>query len=322
MTAPFSPSSSLRTPEETERDDVCAQAVAGVYIGRSLDSLSIEATRRSVADRLRQHGVEGAGLEARLIVGHALGLDHAALVAQAHRVLAPHEAETVAAFATRRLAHEPVARILGRKEFWGLPFKISPATFVPRPETETVVAATVAAVPRKNPRSRTLRIADLGTGSGAILLAILAELGGEALGIGTDISPAALACARDNAAAQGARASFIACDYGSAIEGPIDVIVSNPPYIPREGIAALEAEVRAFDPRQALDGGPDGLDGYRAIAADARRLLAHEGLLVVELGYGQAPAVISILAARGLASLAPQYDLSGIPRALVARPLP
>ena len=322
MMMPSSPSSSLWTHEEMEGDDVCAQAAAEPDIRCSLGSLSVEAIRRTVADKLRQQGLESAGLEARLIVGHALGLDHTALAAQAARVLAPEEAETVAALATRRLAHEPIARILGHKEFWGLSFKLNPATFVPRPETETVVTAALAALPRDNPRSRALRIADLGTGSGAILLAILAELSGEALGIGTDISPAALDCALDNASALRARASFVACDYGAAIEGPIDVMVSNPPYVPRQEIATLEAEVRAFDPRHALDGGPDGLDGYRAIAADARRLLAREGILVVELGHGQAAAVISIFAAGGLASSAPRYDLSGIPRALVARPMP
>ena len=322
MTSPCSPPFCLRTLEAAASGDVGAQAEAGHFLGRSLDSLSIENARRSVADKLRQHGVESAGLDARLLVGHALGLDHTALAALAHRRLAPHEAKTIAAFATRRLAHEPVARILGRKEFWGLSFKLSPATFVPRPETETVVAAALAALPRKNMQSRTLRIADLGTGSGAILLAVLAALGREAFGIGTDISPAALDCARDNATAQGAQASFIACDYGAAIGGPVDVLISNPPYIPSQNIAALEAEVRAFDPRHALDGGPDGLDGYRAIAADAGRLLAREGILVVELGCGQAAAVISILAAGGLASSAPQYDLLGIPRALVARRLP
>jgi release factor glutamine methyltransferase len=323
MTTPSSASLSLPTHEETEGNDVCAQAVAEPNIGWSLGTLSVEAARRTVAGKLRQHGLESAGLEARLIVGHALGgLEHASLAAQAHRVLTPKEAETVAALATRRLAHEPIARILGYKEFWGLSLKLNPATFVPRPETETVVTAALAALARDNLRTRALRIADLGTGSGAILLALLAELSGEAFGIGTDISPAALDCARDNAAAQRASASFIACDYGAAIEGPIDVMVSNPPYVPRQEIATLEAEVRAFDPRHALDGGPDGLDGYRAIAADARRLLAREGVLVVELGYGQGAAVISIFAAAGLASSAPRYDLSGIPRALVARLVP
>ena len=290
--------------------------------GTSLGSLSIEATRRLTAQRFRQHGLESAGLEARLIVGYALRLDHVALAAQAGRLLTPREAAMVAELAERRLAHEPVARIVGRREFWGLSLKLNPATFVPRPETETVVTAALGALSPDSQRKRTLRIADLGTGSGAILLALLSELGGEAIAIGTDLSLAALACARDNAEAHRLGASFIACDYGAAIEAPIDLIVSNPPYIAHHEIATLEPEVRAFDPRSALDGGPDGLDAYRALAQDASRLLARDGALVVELGYGQATAVASIFTATGLAPSAPKPDLSGIPRALVAHRRP
>ena len=233
----------------------------------------------------------------------------------------------IGALARRRLAHEPVARITGRKEFWSASLRVTPATFLPRPETETVVAAALCAVARRPPGCQRLRIADLGTGSGAVLLAILLELKKlelkkEAVGLGTDISLAALSCARENARAQGMHPVLIACDYGAAVEGPIDLIVSNPPYIPRQETAALDPEVREFDPRLALDGGQDGLDGYRAIAADARRLLAPDGTLVVELGFGQAAAVISIFAAAGLACCAPQPDLNGIPRALVAHPSP
>jgi release factor glutamine methyltransferase len=322
-------SSPSRADTKTAKDGAaCAQTATVqdarclLVEGRHRFALPIEAARRSLASKLRRHGLDSAELDARLIIGHALALDHTALAAQAHRVLTNEEAATIDALAARRLAHEPVARILGRKEFWGLSFKLNPRTFLPRPETETVVAAALAALARDHPGSRALRIADLGTGSGALLLAILSELKREVFAIGTDIGPAALDCARDNATAQRARASFIACDYGAAIEGPIDVLVSNPPYIPRQEIVTLEPEVRAFDPRLALDGGRDGLDGYRAIAADARRLLAPDGILVVELGFGQAAAVISLFTAAGLASSAPRHDLCGIPRALVARPLP
>lgn len=290
--------------------------------GTSFGSLTIEATRRLTAQRFKQHGLESAGLEARLIVGYALGLDHVALAAQARRLLTTREAAMVAELAERRIGHEPVARIVGRREFWGLSLKLNRATFVPRPETETVVTAALGALGSVSRRTRMLRIADLGTGSGAILLAVQSGLGGEAIAIGTDISLAALACARDNAKAHRLSASFIACDYGAAIEGPIDLIVSNPPYIARHEITTLEPEVRVFDPRSALDGGPDGLDAYRALAQDASRLLARDGAVVVELGYGQAAAVASIFAAAGLVSSAPKSDLSGIPRALVARRWP
>ena len=306
--------------------------------------LSIEAMRRQLAQQFRQGGIDTPELDARLLVGHALGLDHAALASQSRRELARNEMDAIAALAARRLAREPVARILGQKEFWGLPFKLNTETLLPRPETETVVEATLAALASKasgtsaftrvfrramrghsicalaaeNRRSQALRIADLGTGSGVLLLALLSELP-NASGIGTDISPAALECARANAAALGLadRASFIACDFGTALSGSVDLLVSNPPYIARGDIAGLQPEVRDFDPRRALDGGPDGLNGYRAIAADARRLLARDGILAVELGHGQLEAAAALFATVGLAPGAVKHDLLGTPRALI-----
>jgi release factor glutamine methyltransferase len=284
---------------------------------------SIEAARRRLAREFRQGGLDAPELDARIIVGHVLGLDHTALAAQSDRVLAAEEAGAIAALSARRLAREPVARILGRKEFWGLPFKLNAETLLPRPETETVVEAALAALDLENRTSRELRIVDLGTGSGALLLALLSELP-RACGIGTDISFAALRCARDNAAAFGlsTRASFVACDYGTALRGPVDVLVSNPPYVARADIAGLQPEVRDFDPRAALDGGLDGLDGYRAIAPQARDLLVPDGVLVLELGQGQLGAVTSIFASTGLAPIGPQHDLAGIARALVMRAPP
>jgi release factor glutamine methyltransferase len=216
-----------------------------------------------------------------------------------------------------------VARIIGHKEFWGLPLRLNADTLLPRPETETVVEAALAAVDAGHRRSRAMRIADLGTGSGALLIALLSELPG-AVGVGTDISIAALDCARGNAQALGlrARAAFVACDYGAALAGEVDLLVSNPPYVARGDIATLQSEVRDFDPRRALDGGPDGLDGYRAIAADAQRLLSPEGILVLELGQGQLGAVTALFAAAGLAPAAPKNDLSGVARALILGHLP
>jgi release factor glutamine methyltransferase len=280
---------------------------------------SIEAVRRSIAREFRSSGLDSPDLDARLIVGHALGLDHAALAAQGKRLLVPEERAAIAALVRRRLCREPTARIVGYKEFWGLRFKLGPETFVPRPETETVVEAALQALGERR-RCSSLRIADIGTGAGTLLLALLSELRG-ALGVGTDISPPAVECARDNAVAQGATAGFVVCSFGTALQGPFDLLVCNPPYILRNDIAAIEPEVRMFDPHTALDGGPDGLDGYRAIAADARRLLAPDGILVVELGFGQAGSVQTLLAAAGLASAPPRHDLSGTPRALVARRL-
>jgi release factor glutamine methyltransferase len=282
---------------------------------------SIARTRRALAQSFRRHGLSTPELDARLLVAHALGLDHAALAADAARILSATEADAIAALAARRRAREPVARIIGVKEFWGLDFKLNGATLVPRPETETVIEAALALLDRAQARCAELKIADLGTGSGALLLAFLSELP-LARGVGTDMSRAALDCARHNAAGLGlaARAAFIACDFGAALQGPFDLIVSNPPYVRRDDIATLAPEVRVFDPWLALDGGADGLDAYRSIATTARRLLSPDGVLVLELGAGQLDAVEGMLAAAGLLPVGgPRHDLLGIARALAVK---
>lgn len=279
--------------------------------------MSIAAARRMVAQAFRHSGLDSPDLDARLLVGHALGLDHTALASKGERQLSAEEVSAVNDLATRRLAHEPVARIVGHKEFWGLEFKVTPATLVPRPETETLVEAALAAIPD---RSLALRIADFGTGTGALLLALLSEFP-NAVGIGTDISISALPVARDNAVrlGVGSRAHFIACDYGSALRGPFDLIISNPPYIASGDIAGLDSEVRNYDPGRALDGGASGLDAYRAVVAHAGRLLAPEGIVVVELGAGQASSVAALMGKGGIAADAPKPDLSGRFRALLGR---
>jgi release factor glutamine methyltransferase len=278
---------------------------------------TIAQARRAAADQLRERGFDSPDLDARLLVSHALGLDHAALIAQSARRLSVAETEAVDAVVARRLAHEPVARILGAKEFWSLPLRITPDVLVPRPETETVVEAVLAVAERGRP----LRIADLGVGSGAILLALLRELP-MAFGVGTDRDADALGVAHDNAHRLGlaARAGFVACDFGTALAGGCDIVVSNPPYIPTPEIAALAPDVRDHDPRAALDGGPDGLAAYRAIAADAARLLAVGGWLAVEIGADQDEAVSGLLASYGLSVAdAPRRDLAGRPRVIMAR---
>lgn len=282
--------------------------------------MSIAAARRAIATSLRGHDLDTPELDARLLVAHALSLDHAALAAAADRTLAAAEIDAMVGLVRRRLAHEPVARILGTKEFWGLPLQINPAVLVPRPDTETVVEAALAAVGRAGARTRALHIADLGVGSGALLLALLSELP-HATGVATDRSLAALETACANAArlALAERAIFVACDYGAALAGGFDLVVSNPPYIPSNHISRLAPEVRDFEPLPALDGGNDGLDAYRAIAADAVRLLAPGGVIVLELGIGQSDMVAGLLDAQGLAVEAPaRADLAGIPRALCA----
>ena len=281
-------------------------------------ALTIAGARRALAKAFRTAGLDSPELDARILIGHALGLDHAALVTAAARSLDRAECDAINKLARRRLAGEPVARITGSKEFWSLKLALSPATLVPRPETETVVEAALAAVDAHGPRTRVCRIADLGTGSGALVLALLGELP-SAFGIGTDTSLNALMVARANAQRLGiAPVAFIACDMAAALGGPFDLIVSNPPYIRSADIDALAPEVRDFDPRPALDGGADGLDGYRAIAAAVPALLAPDGVLAVELGAGQAPAVAALFSAAGLALRPPRTDVHGVPRALLA----
>jgi release factor glutamine methyltransferase len=290
-------------------------------VSATLRGASVAHTRRAVAEQFRAAGLESPELDARVLIGHALGLDHTGLVAAASQQISDLSASQIERFAARRLAREPVARILGMREFWGLRLTVTPDVLVPRPETETVVELALDRLDRGGPRARPLRIADLGTGSGAILGALLSELP-NAHAVGTDTDPRALAVARANAARLGlaARAAFVACDFGTALGGPFDLVVSNPPYIASAEIATLASEVREHDPRGALDGGTDGLSAYRAIAADAPRLLRPTGHLIVEIGAGQEQAVTAVLEAEGLAMAATRADLSSVMRALAAAP--
>jgi len=282
---------------------------------------NVATARRRLAQAFGSAGIDTPELDARVLVAHALGLDSAALFAAADRRLSADEVEAVTVAAERRLAREPVARITGCKEFWGLPFKLTPATLVPRPDSETVVQTALAAVDASGARQRPLRIADIGTGSGALLLALLSELP-QAWGVGTDLSPAALATARHNAAHLGFadRAAFIVCPFGTAFTGGFDLVVCNPPYIASGDIGALDPEVRDYDPRLALDGGADGLAAYRALAGDAGRLLSPRGHLVVEVGAGAADAVAVLFPTAGLRPAAKQADLAGVVRALSFTP--
>jgi release factor glutamine methyltransferase len=292
-----------------------------VTVAASFAGQTVEAARRALAARLRQHSIDSAELDARLLTGHALGLDLTGMITSAQRQLTSDESACLDDYARRRLAGEPVARILGHKEFWGLALQLSPATLVPRPDTETVVELAWRVMDRSPRRDLPPRILDIGTGSGAILLALLYELS-DAFGVGTDISLAALRTARSNAARLGyaQRAAFVACDYATALSSPFDLIVSNPPYIRSADIEGLAREVRDFDPLAALDGGADGLDAYRRIAPEAARLLAPEGTLVVEVGQGQSSDVRRLMAAVGLTLQgSPKNDLAGIRRAVAFR---
>jgi release factor glutamine methyltransferase len=282
---------------------------------------TVATARHALAEMFRQAGIDSADADARLLIAHALGIDRAALMTDGARAFSAGEVNAIDALATRRLKREPVSRIFGHKEFWTLSLKVTPDVLVPRPETETVVEAALdAPLPMKQKK---MRILDIGTGSGALLLALLSELP-DATGIGTDISAAALEIARANAQrnALAARCTFVSCDIAAGVQGPFDLIVSNPPYIAHGEIATLAPEVRDYDPSVALDGGADGLDGYRAIAAQIRPLLAQDGRLIVELGAGQEPAVRALFTNSGLNVSVVKEDLAGIPRALSATVAP
>lgn len=266
---------------------------------------------------LKAAGSASAALDARLLMADAAGLDIAALIARADDELPALAEALFAAHLRRRLDGEPVARILGEKEFWGLPFRLNAATLVPRPETETLVEAVIAEARRRFPPG--ISICDLGTGSGAILIALLTELP-EARGIGTDLSENALGAARQNAERLGVaeRIRFQRADFATAPDRRFDVVVSNPPYVPSAAIAGLDREVRDHDPRPALDGGPDGLAAYRTILARADRLLAEGGLLAFEVGHDQGDAVAALCAAAGFSGVAVHKDLGGIGRVVAA----
>jgi len=293
--------------------------VSDVFAGQTVENV-----RRMLTLRFRTSGLDSAELDARILAGAAVGLNLTGLIAAAGRRVTAAEAIHLEELARRRLAGEPVARILGTKEFWGLPLQLSAATLVPRPDTETVVEFALEMLPPAPDPDRRLRVADIGTGSGAILLALLHELP-DAYGVGTDISVAALRMASHNAAdlGLGRRAAFVACDYASALSGTFDLIVSNPPYIRSAEIADLSIEVRDYDPLRALDGGTDGFDAYRTLIPQAAQLLTQGGVLVVEAGHGQSGDIQGLMVTAGLLrEKPPKADLAGVRRAVAGRKLP
>jgi release factor glutamine methyltransferase len=253
---------------------------------------------RSLATAFRSVGFETPDLDARRLVLDGLSLDGASLLREPDRCLDDEEQQRIREACTRRLARAPVSRILGKRAFYGLDLEISPATLDPRPDTETLVYGVLRLIADgRPPGGDAPRILDIGTGSGAILVALLSRLP-KATGLGTDISEEALAVARRNASRHGLthRARFEKTSWADDIKGPFDLVISNPPYISTEKLAGLEPEVARFDPLCALDGGADGLSAYRAIARGLLRILAPRGWVAVEVGMGQSDAVASILA--------------------------
>lgn len=281
-----------------------------------------EATTRGEAQRrlarlFAEAGCESAALDARLLLCGALGVDHVALIRDPDLPLGAASAR-LSAFAARRLRHEPVSRILGHRDFWGLSFTVTPDVLDPRPDTETLVDRVLAMLgPR---RHAPLTLVDLGTGSGAILAALLWECPA-ALGLGVDQSGAACRVARANLAALGLgrRSAILQGSWADAIGAPIDVVVSNPPYIESGTLPTLDAAVRAYDPPAALDGGPDGLAPYRALIPRLPRLLRPGGLAAFEIGSTQAEHVCGLMRDAGLADICVTRDLSGHDRVISGR---
>lgn len=267
---------------------------------------------RAAIPRLRAAGVEDPVRDARLLLAHALGLAPNRLMLHLPDAMTPPQAGSYEAAIVARIARKPVAQITGQRLFWGRSFRVTPDTLDPRPETEVLVAEALAA-----PFSRVL---DLGTGTGCILLTLLAERAA-ATGLATDLSPATLAVAQDNAARLGLsdRASFALSDWFGAVSGRFDLIVSNPPYIAAEEMALLAPEVRLHEPHRALTPGGDGLDAYRALTRGAPAHLAPGGRVLFEIGPTQGQAVAELLSAAGLTEIRVLPDLDGRDRVVAAR---
>ncbi len=265
--------------------------------------------------RLEAAGVREPRLEARLLLNHATALPLEHMVAHPDQALGEAARVRYARLVERRAGRQPLAHITGRREFWSLAFKVTPDTLAPRPESETLVEAALGLV---SDRKAPLRVLDLGTGTGCILLALLSELP-KAEGVGVDLSEPAARVARENAIALGLadRARFLVGNWATALGACFELVVANPPYVPVEEIDRLEPEVADFEPRLALAGGPDGMAGYRALAPRLPALLAPGGRALLEIGQGQGDSVGDIMVAAGLSVSDRRADLAGVERCLV-----
>jgi release factor glutamine methyltransferase len=286
--------------------------------------MTIDAALAGARKRLVAAGVETAGLDARVLAAAVFAMTPARLIAEGDRPADPVALAVFEAMVARRAAGEPVGRILGRREFHGLDLALSADTLEPRPDTETLVEVALSAIRSGSivgvaPDGEGLLFADLGTGTGAIAIALAVALPA-ARGIATDIAPGALATAKANAVRHGVddRISFRLGVWLEPLDGPCRLVVSNPPYIATGDLAGLDREVRDHDPVRALDGGQDGLDAYRTIAAGIVDRLEPGGLLAVEIGSRQAVQVVALMAGAGLDAAVVHHDLAGRDRVVVA----
>ncbi|MDR3511761.1 MAG: peptide chain release factor N(5)-glutamine methyltransferase [Caulobacteraceae bacterium] len=271
-------------------------------------SLTLVQAWTAARKRLEAAGVDGPVIDARLLVEAAAGATRADIIADPHRALTDAQAARFDDYVARRARREPVSHILGRRGFWKIMLNVTPDVLTPRPDTETLVELAL----RFFPEGRAFSVLDLGVGSGAILLAILAERPA-AKGLGIDVSESALAVARENAANLGLerRVALLRGDWTAGLgEASFDLVVSNPPYIRSAEIAGLEPEVRDHEPRLALDGGPDGLDAYRVLAPEMLRVLKPGGRFLVEIGFDQSAEVEALFRAAGALSVSTAKDLA------------
>jgi len=278
----------------------------------------VRALLAEAASGLGAAGIDDPVREARLLLAHALDTDLSGLLRLGpDAVPTADQAAVFAGVLARRLSREPLAFIVGETGFWTLNLAVSPATLIPRPDSETLIDALCVAMPD---RAAVGSVLDLGTGTGCLLLAALAEYPA-ARGVGVDLNPDAARLARGNAARNGlaARAAFVAGSWADSLAGQFDVVLSNPPYIPNADLAGLMPEVVAFEPARALDGGADGLDAYRVLMAVMPRLLAPGGVGILEIGVGQAQSVPALAVAQGLRVEDVRRDYGGHPRAVVVR---
>lgn len=271
---------------------------------------------QDIRNRLKSAGVMDPGLESRVFLRDVLGASDGAILAGDDILATSEQLEVLNALLARREAGEPLSRVLGLREFWGLNFKLSPDTLDPRPDTETLIEAALNRFAVNPPR----RILDIGTGTGCILISLLHEWP-DATGVATDLSAGALETARANAQMNGVadRANFVQTSWAGGIEGPFDLIVSNPPYIVRDVVPNLDANVRNYDPILALDGGEDGLDAYRAILTEIKTLLSPGGIALFEIGFDQGESVPRLVEESGATPVAVIPDSGGNPRVVECR---
>lgn len=270
---------------------------------------------RQAVERLAAAGVEDAPRDARLLLRAATDIPVASQIAFPERAIDAAAAARFQALLSRREQRQPMAQILGHREFWSLCFRVTADTLDPRPDSETLVQAVLGHV---GDRAAPVRLLDFGTGTGCLLLALLHELP-NAIGTGVDLSPGALEVAAENARLLGldGRVSFRRCDWDDGLTGPFGLVIANPPYIESAAIPTLQPEVARFEPRLALDGGTDGLSAYRRLLPAAARLLVAGGLAAFEIGRGQADSVGALGAAAGLRHIATIADLGAVPRVVL-----